>query len=166
MLTGVESSKFKFINSVIETLFSVKWNDLYEAAFRYSEPKLRATLLEQFFLNHFSEKSRYEFIPFNNIYENNVNELKNVFNLSYRSIHRLYTNKLGVSPKNFLSIVRFRKSINYFKTFKKQIEIAYENGYYDQSHFLREFKKYSGNTPKKFIKNSQIINDEVWWSIY
>ena len=164
-ITGYEISSTKFINSIIENLFSTNWQEIYSVAFRSDNFQIRAQLLEFFFINNIKKNLKFEFIPFNQIYEHKVNDLKEIYNLSYRSIHRLYFDKLGVSPKEFMDISRFRKSINHLKQKGAQAQVAYKNGYCDQSHFIRTFKNYTNLTPKKFIKDVNSINNEIWLAV-
>ena len=72
--------------------------------------------------------------------------------LSVRQFERRFKEFSGFSPKLFLRITRFNSVLN--KTFqhKSLAEIAYEYGYYDQSHFIHDFQKFSGCTPKEYFK--------------
>ncbi len=66
-----------------------------------------------------------------------------------RQINRYFNSVFGFSLKQFLDIIRFRKSFKYIS--KGQIHP--ENNYFDQSHFIKEVKKYAGVTPKELYKN-------------
>lgn len=63
---------------------------------------------------------------------------------SPRHIHRLFNSLLGLSAKDYSRIVRFRKMLPFLKEHKSFLSLYY----YDQSHFLREFKKITGKTPQ------------------
>lgn len=165
MLTGQKLSSFTFLDAVIETVLPNHWQTIFDAAFLEAPPKIRAEHLEQFFLRKLSMKTKFNYIPFNQIHEDSVAQLKNTFHLSYRSIHRLYRDSLDMTPKEFLNISRFRKGINQLNQVKKLTQVAYEIGYSDQSHMIREFKKYSGFTPKTFLKKSSTVDNNVWWHI-
>ena len=159
-------SVHKFLNNAIETFFTPDWQNIYDIAFEYEHSKERAKALEDFFLRKLSfgsEKST--FIPFNQIKANHVSELTNLFNLRYRSVHRIYSKSLGISPKDFLKIVRFRNSIHCLSQSQDQIDTAYQAGYSDQSHFIREFKNYTELTPRKFMGIVDSINNDVWLSV-
>jgi methylphosphotriester-DNA--protein-cysteine methyltransferase len=58
----------------------------------------------------------------------------------------------GFSPKLFSRIIRFQSALNHYgKKEKKLTEIAYDAGYYDQSHFIQDFKEFSGHSPKEYF---------------
>lgn len=164
-LTGYKVSDTKFLNSVIENLFHSNWQGIYSEAFKSDNVYVRAQNLENFILNNIKEKAKFNFIPFNQINTCKVDDLKDIFNLSYRSIHRLYCNSLGISPKEFLQMSRFRKSIDFLKYKETHSQIAYNNGYSDQSHLIRAFKNYTNLTPKQFISNVNSINNDVWLAV-
>lgn len=84
-----------------------------------------------------------------------VNELANLLGVSTRTLERKYFEILGVSPKQFIRLVRFQKTVEKLKMihqFKTYTDIAYESGYSDQPHFIREFKSLSGMSPAFFNK--------------
>lgn len=83
----------------------------------------------------------------------NIEELSDVACLSNRQFERKFSEFTGLSPKQFLRIARFQHIIN-LKNKNKHLsltQLAYEAGYYDQSHFINEFKLLSGYTPKEFF---------------
>lgn len=66
-----------------------------------------------------------------------------------RKINRYFNNQFGLSLKTFLNIIRLRAS---FPAIKKG-NLFPELNYYDQSHYIKEFKKYTGQSPKQLQKN-------------
>ncbi len=71
--------------------------------------------------------------------------------ITERTFERRFANELGVTPKQFARIIQFSFSLNQLKEsdYTKLTNIAYDNGFVDQSHFIRTFKKYTGLTPKQ-----------------
>lgn len=69
---------------------------------------------------------------------------------SVRYIQKLFLNYVGISPNSFFSVQRFNRSLNLVRSAELSLtNIAYECGYYDQAHFIREFKSYTGLTPSQ-----------------
>ncbi|MEO6286857.1 MAG: helix-turn-helix domain-containing protein [Dyadobacter sp.] len=95
-----------------------------------------------------------DFIIADDIPENwNTSYLQTRFGMSERQLERQFKSKIGVSPKTFLRITRFEKALDIIKspTFSSLTEVAYQLNYSDQSHFIREFKSFSGYTPQQFL---------------
>lgn len=74
--------------------------------------------------------------------------------LSERTLERRFKQSIGVSAKLFSRICRFQESLNQLRknNYQKLSDIAYENGYSDQSHFIRTFKEFTGVSPFDYKK--------------
>jgi AraC-like DNA-binding protein len=79
---------------------------------------------------------------------------------SQKHFIKMFKEKVGLTPKGFLKIIRFQKAIQEIEACKKinWPGIAYESGYYDQAHFINDFKTFSGFTPRQYLllKNDQV----------
>lgn len=77
-------------------------------------------------------------------------------NISIRKLERMYNKYVGVSAMAYSTLNRFQKSLNQllFDDYSKLSDIAYNNGYFDQMHFIKDFKRFSGNTPKNFVSQN------------
>lgn len=74
---------------------------------------------------------------------------------SERYIERLFREFVGLSPKEYLNITRFQNSLKYLNNQNASYaSVSYACGYADQSHFIREFKKYAGVTPSGYRKEA------------
>jgi len=84
------------------------------------------------------------------------------FNISPRSLQRRFKDEIGLSPMELLQIFRINKAIKMINCPKNidLTEISYLSGYYDQSHFIRDIKKITRNTPGK-IKDSQNLDKYI-----
>ncbi len=73
--------------------------------------------------------------------------------LTTKSLERKFSQYLGKTTKQLVKLIRFQQVLHDFSYYKHIMltEIAYRNGYYDQSHFIRDFKTHTGYTPKEFI---------------
>jgi len=82
----------------------------------------------------------------------------------YSSKHfiRIFTDHVGLSPKRFLRIIRFQKAISDIerKGSQRWAALALDCGYYDQAHFISDFRNFSGFTPLEYMKrrNSELLN--------
>lgn len=72
--------------------------------------------------------------------------------LGIKQFERTFSKCVGLNPKKYASIIRFLNVIKTNSEDKKSMsQIAFDNGYYDQSHFIRDFKSLTGITPKAFF---------------
>jgi AraC-like DNA-binding protein len=81
-------------------------------------------------------------------------ELQKQLQLSERTLERRFKQSIGISAKLFSRICRFQESLNQLRknNYDKLSDIAYENGYADQSHFIRSFKEFTGVSPFDYHK--------------
>ncbi len=108
--------------------------------------------------NHFSKllanskinnkiKNIFELIESNSgIYS--IADISNEIGISQRHIRRICNELLGMSPKDYSRIVRFRENL----TMKKCDNNDFY-GYFDQSHFIKDFKRFTGTTPQNLNLN-------------
>ncbi len=98
---------------------------------------------------------------------NEIHETTNIFKvtskykISERRLERKFKTAVGVSPKKLQRIARFEKSLHLLtnSNYKQLTSIGYDLGYTDQSHFIKDFKAFSGMTPYEFIKNKNLGSD-------
>lgn len=87
-------------------------------------------------------------------------------NLSERSLERYFKQHIGISPKLYARIRRFQSALGNIRQirFTKLTNIAFQNDYFDQSHFIRDFKEFAGTSPKRFLlqANEQVENFPEW----
>jgi AraC-like DNA-binding protein len=90
-----------------------------------------------------------------------INRLASLACLSRKQFERVFLKRVGISPKQFLKIIRFQNALHLKATRKNYslTELAYDCGYYDQSHMIREFTRLSGKTPKAYFFEGQPHSD-------
>ena len=81
--------------------------------------------------------------------------------LSRKQYERVFSDFVGSSPKQFLKTVRFQSAVHK-KSLSPQMNLtslAFDSGYYDQSHMIGEFKILAGQTPKQYFAQSEPFSD-------
>lgn len=84
-----------------------------------------------------------------------VQALANQLNCSTRHLRNLYDRHIGISPKRFSQIIRYQHSIRHLLQAKNStavLDLIAEHGYYDQSHFINEFKKFNKYSPNQWVQ--------------
>ncbi|QKJ32678.1 AraC family transcriptional regulator [Mucilaginibacter mali] len=71
--------------------------------------------------------------------------------ISQSPFEKRFRKVVGASPKKFASIVRLKTLIADAGSDLSYTEISYSAGFYDQSHFIKEFKSFTGETPEAFF---------------
>ena len=70
-----------------------------------------------------------------------------------RTFQRIFEDKVGISPNQYRRIVQFNSAFQQLnhRQFIQLSDIAFNNGYADQSHFIRAFKEFTNLTPKEYL---------------
>jgi AraC-like DNA-binding protein len=81
------------------------------------------------------------------------------YNLSQRQFQRRFQQHMGVSPETYIRILKFQQALQAInhRSFTKLSDIAYDLAFADQSHFIREFKFFSGYTPKELLQQQSPV---------
>lgn len=80
-----------------------------------------------------------------------VSALAEELHLSKDAFEKKFRRIVGTTPKHYANIVRFRDLIHKSYPHKRLTEIGLDAGYYDQSHFIRYFKSFTGMPPSNFF---------------
>jgi AraC-like DNA-binding protein len=68
-----------------------------------------------------------------------------------RTLERMFQTTIGIPPKQFAGILRTQHFLKALHQTESLTQLAYEFGYYDQSHLIRDFKAKTGITPGKYF---------------
>lgn len=87
-----------------------------------------------------------------------VTELLNVLGIetNYKWLQRIFIKYLGISPKKYISLQRFIHAYGHWDNFDATddlMSVALHCGYYDNSHLLKDLKKYIGISPSIYCQN-------------
>ncbi|WP_300878737.1 helix-turn-helix transcriptional regulator [uncultured Duncaniella sp.] len=89
-----------------------------------------------------------------------VESMAQIACLSRKQFDRVFFKAVGMKPKEYSSVVRFQKSLWLMQNGNRDFaDIAYSCGYADQSHFIRECRRYSGTTPVELLKTQPVYSD-------
>jgi AraC-like DNA-binding protein len=86
-----------------------------------------------------------------------IKELTKALYISQDAFEKRFRRTVGVSPKQFAYITKMKAVVNSAFNKRSLAEIAFDAGYYDQPHFNKDFKLFTGQTPTDFIKNPVIM---------
>jgi AraC-like DNA-binding protein len=81
--------------------------------------------------------------------------------VSNRYLQKIFLEKVGFSPRYFTRILRFHHALNDLSTAHSKphlTTIGYQTGYFDQAHFIREFKEFTGFSPSHYRLDNHPLN--------
>ena len=90
-----------------------------------------------------------------------LDNLTTRYGLTSRRIQQRFSDFAGCGPKMFARLVRFRFALRRLHTIAlnaKLTDVAYDSGYYDQPHFIRDFKLFAGISPYKYLSQDHTLN--------
>jgi AraC-like DNA-binding protein len=148
-----------------EELFGPQGARLQQLVGDAEDPKEKIVLL-QAALTHVLQKHEKEYVLLDHTLDlltqthgmMRVQELADHLGYTKRYVDLLFKEHVGVSPKSLASILRFQevyqgwmqqKSPTFFRN-------HWPDYYYDQSHFIKEFKRFTGFTPQQY---TAIVNE-------
>lgn len=83
-----------------------------------------------------------------------VDKIADRLKISSRQLERKFSERIGISPKQLCRVFRIKNVLTQFNTAEYDcVSLALENGYFDQSHFIHEFKFFTGDSPLKYLKD-------------
>ena len=125
-----------------------------------SNNKTKIAVVEQFLYAKllYHKPDRFVSEAIGKIYLNNgtlkISGLADGLFISQDAFEKRFRKITGATPKQFASIVRMKAVIRQKAASSSFLDIALENGYYDQSHFNKDFKLFTGQTPTGFFKSA------------
>jgi AraC-like DNA-binding protein len=171
-----------FYPYTLKSIFGFDANELTDSCLdltllltnNFKEPLLNASSpynqIEIFSTHLYSyiQKSRYHIDPatqfaLSQIVQSKGNlplrDLQKKLKLSERGFQRKFNQHVGISPKLFSRVCRFQAALHQLKNndYANLSDLAFDNGYADQSHFIRSFKEFAGFSPYQFQKNHRKI---------
>lgn len=159
---------FKFPLSEIENksidlteIYSREISEVEEQLAEKKTIKEKVSIIEKFLIKRYSPIALYDSSLINKSIEivknskgqMNTNYLSSCLYTTPKTLERKFSQYLGKTTKQYIKLIRFNEVLLDFNKYKEKsmTEIAYKNGYFDQSHFIKDFKTYTGYTPKEFV---------------
>jgi len=79
-----------------------------------------------------------------------IQELNRMLCISPSPFEKRFRKVVGASPKKFASIIRFNTVLDELRAGKSLTDICYEHDFFDQAHFIKAFKQFTGDTPENY----------------
>lgn len=160
-------------NDLDFNFFQTTMKEVLPEIFETEDFDKKVEMLDQYFLSQFKGFNDEVLINIIEIILKSDDKLKvyevaNKFSISEKTLNRKFKLHLNCTAKQYIDICQFRKSFNHYvnddmKT--KLTELTYIFDYYDQSEFIKQFKKITGINPKKLFGSIERFGkEEVFWN--
>lgn len=159
------------------TTFNYFGNSFFELAnnlYNENELSTKRDLLDSYFLERYIgfEDGNFKAI-IKKIVKNpdfKVEEIASQLHVTRKTILRKFKQHLCLTPRDFKSLLKFRKALNLYEQHKERVkltDITYDSSYYDQADFIKHYKSLVDLTPKQlFSKITKYgINNTFWTRI-
>lgn len=155
-------------------LFGQKGIELEQKILNANSTANRIKIIEKFLLHLLAERKTID-----NVVKSTVETILNTngqfsviefagnININRRQLTRKFSAAIGLSPKQLAKTIRIQTALKALLNNEQTTltNLAYENEYYDQAHFIKEFKEFTGLTPKEFygdeLKMSLIFDNKM-----
>ncbi len=157
----------------LDKLFGEEGRDIEQTILNVKSTRERIDCIELFLTNQLKKEEVIDQIVQSTIEtivtangQLSVNQISEQCNINRRILTRKFSSTVGLSPKQLSKIIRIQASLKTLlnKEVPKLTDLAYENEYFDQAHFIKDFKAFTGLTPKEFygddLKMSLIFDHE------
>jgi AraC-like DNA-binding protein len=147
----------------VKDLFREEGVNLEVQVLNANDNEERIKLIETFLLSKLTERRTIDSITkscvdiiFQSQGKIGSTELADKMNISRRNMERKFTSAIGMSPKQLARVARLQATLKMLeqKDSTTLTEIAYENGYFDQAHFIKDFREFTGMSPKSVFADN------------
>ncbi len=143
----------------LKNLFGEDGQEIEQKILNANTPLERINLIETFLFYRLTDMETVDHIVKSTVEtiltangQLSINELSKQNNINRRQLVRKFSSTIGLSPKQLSKTIRLQATLKTLltKNITSLTDLAYENKYYDQAHFIKEFKAFTGLTPKEF----------------
>lgn len=146
-------------------------NIMEERMYMTSDPVKKALLLQEYLIKVLARTGKDAKFEYGVSAIWNSHGLISIAGLSHdtghsdRWIRAKFSERLGISPKTFASIVRFQFGFQALLQNKHGLPhgIQFNDFYYDQSHFIKEFKRFIGHPPAKYAALQNEVGEIIYF---
>ncbi|MAU70714.1 MAG: AraC family transcriptional regulator [Pseudozobellia sp.] len=147
-------------------------DDLEQKIIKSQNTRQRISIIEKFLLDRLNDEN-----IINKIVKNTVDSLLSTNGSASinsilkedlskrRQLERNFKKQIGLSPKQLGKVIRLQTALKLLLDQKSEnlTDIAYESEYFDQAHFIKDFKEFTGINPKEFIAHESLALSSLFY---
>lgn len=168
-LIGIPQEEFKNLSTNFSDIMNSAAKTLEERMVDINQPEELKRIMDCFFLQKISIQTKkqhkrwyqseklgkvVELMHANYSHTLSVKEICRQTGYSLSTLERRMKKIVGVTPKQLQRVIRFNRTIKFIdqsQTTPHWSRLAQRFGYYDQAHFIKEFKHFYGLTPEQYL---------------
>lgn len=157
----------------IENLFGkIPAKKLEQEMVNAANTQQRIKIIETFLINKLNDNTTIESIVKSTVdvllATNGSSSINNILKdelFKRRQLERKFKQQVGISPKQLGKVIRLQTALKIMLNSKNDslTNIAYESDYFDQAHFIKDFKEFTGTTPKEFLDNENMVLSTLFY---
>ncbi|PMJ99494.1 helix-turn-helix domain-containing protein [Vibrio sp. 10N.261.55.A7] len=136
-----------------------------------ADAQQRIEIIESFLLSKLNEKATLDSVvksTIETLFETkgstSISKILNDDLSKRRQLERKFVKQIGVSPKQLGKLIRLQSALKVMLNEDESLtDVAYQNDYYDQSHFIKDFKEFTGVSPKEFLGNENMALSSIFY---
>jgi len=150
----------------IDQLFGAEnANDLEQKIIKAENTEQRISIIEKFLLERLNDEKTINIIVKNTVDSllstngsASINSILKDDLSKRRQLERNFRKQIGVSPKQLGRIIRLQTALKMLLNQKSEnlTDIAYNSKYFDQAHFIKDFREFTGINPKEFLADESL----------
>lgn len=90
-----------------------------------------------------------------------IKRLAELLNVSQSTLERNFVRLVGISPKRYIEIIRNTEVLGRIKTSKDWQSLTEELSYFDQAHFIKDFKRIMGVAPSSYLNGPRSVLEQT-----
>lgn len=147
----------------LEKIFGELAAPLEEKILSANDPVQQITIIEQFLTERMLHADNVDRLVKSTVDtmltingQISIDELSQQMQVHRKQLERKFSTAVGLSPKQLSKIIRLQATLKLLVNNRvtSLTALAHEADYYDQAHFIKDFKEFTGVSPKKFFSNN------------
>lgn len=152
-------SEFKDRKIALDSIDDAELNELRKRVSTTYNNEECVRLIENFLFRRLNISKEYNYKRMNEVVKAiNTGEfspvaLAEISCLGYKQFQRVFSTFVGANPKDFLRVIRYQRALFILQHHAEinLAQLAFDCNYYDESHLIKDFKKFSGYTPTEYM---------------
>lgn len=153
-------------SSIVNFIPFADFEEQMRLIFNQSDREIQVELLEKYWLSKFEMKNLMlmEQILADVESDLKIEDIALKYKISRKHINTLFLKHIGKPPSEYHKIYRFRKALLEYKKNKNLTKLSHSSLFYDQSHFIKDFKALTKVNPGKFFKTVDVDTkkENIW----